>query len=133
MNKLFSFLLMGERISMLTAQADILDEPTKVILSSGAPVTSCQVSPCMIEISIGPEKKQLVYPSPVIGTLSKLRIAWGSCYVEVCQCFVPSLNLVPHVNHDRLLSPLPEKMAFISIYSQSRLQKRLKHLGISTN
>jgi len=72
-----------ERVSMLTARADILDGPTRAILSSGAPVTSRQVSPCTIEISIGPEKRRLVYPSPVVGTLSKLRIARKSSYVEV--------------------------------------------------
>ena len=73
----------GERVSMLTTRADILDGPTKAILSSGAPVTSRQVSPCTIEISIGPKKRRLVYPSPVVGTLSKLRIARKSCYIEV--------------------------------------------------
>ena len=36
----------GEQISMLTARADILDGPTRAILSSGAPVKSRQVSPC---------------------------------------------------------------------------------------
>ena len=75
----------GERVSMLTARADILDGPTRAILSSGAPIASCQLSPCTIEISIGPEKRRLVYPSPVVGSLSKLRIARKSCYIEVGQ------------------------------------------------
>ena len=75
----------GKRVSTLTARADILDDPTKAILSSGAPVTSHQVSPCTVEIGIGPEKRRLVYPSPVVGTLSKLRIARKSSYVEVGQ------------------------------------------------
>ena len=73
----------GERVSMLTVRVDILDGPTRAILSSGAPVTSRQVSPCTIEISIGPEKRRLVYPSPVVGTVSKLRIARKSSYIEV--------------------------------------------------
>ena len=75
----------GKRVSTLTARADILDDPTKAILSSGAPVTSHQVSPCTVEIGIGPEKRRLAYPSPVVGTLSKLRIARKSSYVEVGQ------------------------------------------------
>jgi hypothetical protein len=73
----------GERISTLIARADILDGPARANLSSGSPVTSRQVSPCTIEVSIGPEKRWLVYPSPVVGTSSKLRIARKSCYVEV--------------------------------------------------
>jgi hypothetical protein len=72
----------GERVPMLTARVDILDGPTRAILSSGAPITFRQVSPCTIEISIGPEKRRLVYPSPV-GTVSKLRIARKSSYIEV--------------------------------------------------
>ena len=75
----------GERVSMLTARADILDGPTRAILSSGAPVTSRQVSPCTIEISVGLEKRQLVYPFPVVGSVSKLRIARKSSYIEVGQ------------------------------------------------
>ena len=73
----------GECISMLTARSDILDDPAKAILSSGAPVTSHQVSPCTIEISIGSAKRRLVYPSPVVGAVSKLRIARKSGYIEV--------------------------------------------------
>ena len=75
----------GEKVSTLVARADILDNLTRTILSGGAPVTSRQVSPCAIEISIGPVKRQLVYPSPVAGTLSKLRIARKSYYIEVGQ------------------------------------------------
>ena len=73
----------GEQVSRLTARADILDGPARIALSSGAPVTSRQVSPCTIEISIGPEKRRLVYPLPVVAVLSKLRIARKSCYIEV--------------------------------------------------
>ena len=75
----------GKKVSMLTARVDILDDPARGILLSGAPVTSRQVSPCVIEIGIGPEKRRLVYPSPVVGTLSKLRIARKSSYIEVGQ------------------------------------------------
>ena len=114
----------GERVSMLTARADVLDGPTRAILSSGAPVTSRQLSPCTIEISIGPEKRMLVYPSPVIGTLSKLRIARRSCYIEVGQDLCPSPDLVPHACARRSLFPSPENAALIPIYSQFRLQKR---------
>ena len=121
----------GERISMLTARANILDDPTRAILSSGTLVTSRQVSPCAIEISVGPEKRRLVYPSPVIGALSKLRIARRSCYIEVGQDLFPSPDLAPHVGCRRLLFPSPENRAFISTYSRSRLLKRSKRPGIS--
>ena len=121
----------GERISTLTARADILDDKTRAILASGAPVTTRQVSPCTVEISIGPEKRQLVYPSPVVGALSKLRIARKSYYVEVCQDTHPSADLVSHVRRNRLSPPLLEKTAFVSTPSRFRSQKGSKHLGTS--
>ena len=122
----------GERVSTLTARADIVDGPTRVILSSGASVTSHQISPCIIEISIGSEKRRLVYPSPVVGTLSKVRIARKSCYIEVSQDLLSHPYSVSHVHRDRSSFPSPVKTALISTHSQSRLRKRLKHLGIST-
>ena len=124
----------GERICMLTARVDIFDGPAKAMLSSGASVTSHQVSPCTIEISVGPEKRRLVYPSLVVGALSKLRVARKSCYIEVGQSLFPFHDLtVSHAHHDRSLYPLPENMAFIPTCSQSCIQERLKHLGTSTN
>lgn len=122
----------GERVSALTARADILDGPTRTILSGGASVTSRQVSPCTIEISIGPEKRRLVYPSPVIGTLPKLRIARKSCYIEVGHDFFSSPCLVSHARCTRSLFLSPGKTGSTPIYSPSRLQTRSKPHGIST-
>jgi hypothetical protein len=85
----------GEQVPMLTTRADILDGPTRAILSSGAPVTSRQVSPCTIEISIGSEKRRLVYPSPIVGTVSKLRIARKSSYIEVGRGLSFPANCMP--------------------------------------
>lgn len=121
----------GERVSLLTARADILDGPTRAILSSGAPVASRQLSPCTIEISIGPVKRRLVYPSPVVGPLSKLRIARKSCYIEVGQSLHLPPGRVPHARCDRLLFPSLENTALAPTSSQSRLQKRSKRRGTS--
>ena len=74
----------------LTARANITDVPTKTILSSGAEVSTHQVSPCVMEVRIGQTRKSLVYPLPVIGSRSKLRIARKSFYVEVPR-------LCPHI------------------------------------
>ena len=86
----------GERISMLTAQADILDDLTRAMLSDGAPVTSRQLSPCTIEISVGPEQRRLVYPSPVVGTLSELKIARGAHFIEVSLDLFPSPDMISY-------------------------------------
>ncbi|KAF9785100.1 hypothetical protein BJ322DRAFT_1108563 [Thelephora terrestris] len=71
------------RLSAFTARADIPDGPTRRILSRGDLVTSRQISPCTMELSIGSEKRQIIYPSPVVGTLSEFIIAEDSWYIEV--------------------------------------------------
>ena len=121
----------GERISMLTARTDLLDGPTRAILSGGATIAARQISPCTIEICVGSEKRRLVYPSPVAGTLSKSEISQGSNYIEVSQGLFPSPDLVPHASRNRPLFPSLEKAVSISTHSQSRLRNRSKHLGTS--
>jgi len=121
----------GERISMLTARDNILDDLTRMMLSDRAPVTSRQLSPCTIEISIGPEQRRLVYPSPVIGALSELKIAQGAHFVEVGRNLFPAPDLISHERCDRSLSPSLINAVLIPTHSQSRLQKGLKRLGIS--
>ena len=73
----------SRHITSLTARVDIMDVPTKNILSSGAEVSSQQTSPYVIEVRIGQTRRSLIYPLPVIGSRSKLRIARKSFYVEV--------------------------------------------------
>ena len=74
-----------ERVSTLTARADVLDGPSRTILSSGALISSRQISPCTMEISIGPREERLFFPSLVAGTLSKSRVDKESYYIEVSQ------------------------------------------------
>ena len=73
----------GSRITTLTARANITDVPTRSVLSSGAEVSCHQASPCVMEVRIGQARRSPVYPLPVIGSRSKLRIARKSFYVEV--------------------------------------------------
>jgi len=120
----------GDRVSLLTARAEILDGPTRSILSSGAPVTSRQVSPCIIEISIGPKERRLIYPSPVIGNFSKLSIARKSCYVEVGDDSPFPLDWMAHAHRDRSPLLLPRDMALVPTHFLSQSQKRSKRLGI---
>jgi len=121
----------GERISMLIVRFNILDDLTKAMLSDGAPVTSHQPSPCTIEVNIGPVKRRLVYPSPVVVTLSELRIARGAHYIEVGQYLSPSPDPMSHERCDRSLPPSPETTASTPTHSQSRFLKKSKRLGIS--
>jgi len=73
----------SRRATTLTARANITDLPTRGTLSGGAEVSCHQVSPCVMEVRIGRTNRSLVYPYPVIGSRSKLRIARKSFYVEV--------------------------------------------------
>jgi hypothetical protein len=75
------------RVTTLTARVDITDAPTKNVLTSGAEISSRQTSPHVMEVRIGQTKKSLIFPLPVIGSRSKLRIARKSFYVEVFHSF----------------------------------------------
>lgn len=76
------------RATTLTARANITDGLTRDILSNGGQVSCHQVSPCVMEVKIGQTKRSLLYPLPVIGSRSKVRIARKSFYVEVLMPFL---------------------------------------------
>ena len=73
----------GRRASTLTVRENVTDVLTRDVLSGSAQVSCHQVSPCVMEVRIGQTKRSLVYPLPVIGSRSKVRIARKSFYVEV--------------------------------------------------
>ena len=118
----------------LTARANITDVPTKEILSGGAEVSCRQTSPYIMEVRIGQSKKALVYPLPVIGSRSKLRIARKSFYVEVFYLYSASSTL-PHEVRCRSLFQLQShssQMASRSTDFQSHSPTRLGRLGTYT-
>jgi hypothetical protein len=124
----------SRRATTLTARANITDAPTKDILSSGAEVSSRQVSPCVMEVRIGQTRKSLVYPLPVIGSRSKLRIARKSFYVEVC-CIYPRILTLSHKVRCRLSFRSQSRfnrMASPSIDSQSHSPTRSEPPGTFT-
>jgi len=124
----------SRRATTLTARVNITDAPTKDILLSGAEVLSCQVSPCVMEVRIGQTTKHLVYPLPVIGSRSKLRIARKSSYVEVFT-YVPASLTLPHNTWCRLSFRSRSRfnrMASPSIDSRSHSPTRSEHPGTST-
>ena len=82
----------GSSTATLTARANITDVPTREVLSSGAEVSRHQVSPCVMEVRIGQTRRSLVYPLPVIGSRSKLKVAKKSFYVEVCHLYPPTVG-----------------------------------------
>ena len=84
----------SRRATTLTARVNITDAPAKGILSSGVEVSSHQVSPCVMEVRFGQTRKHLVYPLPVIGSRSKLRVARKSSYVEVCYLYPHTLGSI---------------------------------------
>ena len=124
----------SHRATTLTARANITDAPTKEILSSGAEVSCRQTSPHVMEIRIGQTKKSLVYPLPVIGSRSKLRIARKSSYVEVFYLY-PASSTLPHKVRCRSLfrsQTRSNRMASPSTDFQSHSLTRLGHHGTYT-
>lgn len=87
----------SRRATTLTVRADITDAPTKDVLSSGAEVSCRQASPYVMEVIIGQTTKSLVYPLPVIGSRSKLRIARKSFYVEVFCFYLRILDSISQI------------------------------------
>ena len=75
------------RVTTLTIRVDITDTLIKNDLSSGAEVSSRQTSPHVMEVRIGQTGRSLIFPLPVIGSRSRLRIARKSFYVEVFHSF----------------------------------------------
>lgn len=73
----------SRRATTLTVRANVTDVLARDNLSGGAQVSCHQVSPCVMEVGIAQTKLSLVYPLPVIGSRSKVRIARKSFYVEV--------------------------------------------------
>ncbi|KZT18725.1 hypothetical protein NEOLEDRAFT_1125105 [Neolentinus lepideus HHB14362 ss-1] len=71
------------KIPTLTGRLDICDEAVKTALVGKAAVSSEQVGPCTMQVSIGVFKYIVTYPLAIIGEKSKLRIARKSGYVEI--------------------------------------------------
>ena len=73
----------GRKVASLTGRANIQDVDAKASLANGAPVSVIQISPRVVQISIGSHLRNIVYPFPVNSTNSKTRIARKSSFVEV--------------------------------------------------
>ncbi|OAP54571.1 hypothetical protein AYL99_11019 [Fonsecaea erecta] len=73
------------RIASLTGRLELLSEDVKAAMKSGSKVESVQVSPCSVIATVGliASPIALEFPSPVLASRSKIRIARKSSYVEV--------------------------------------------------
>ena len=99
----------NRRATTLTVRENVTDILTRDILSGGAQVSCHQVSPCVMEVRIGQTKRSLVYPFPVIGSRSRVRIARKSFYVEVLHSRSSYLWLYLTRHVCRLLSQLQSR------------------------
>ncbi|OQV09597.1 hypothetical protein CLAIMM_13704 [Cladophialophora immunda] len=72
------------RIAALTGRLELLSEDVKAAMKSGSKVECVQVSPCTV-IATGLMASPIIleFPSPVLDSRSKIRIARKSSYVEV--------------------------------------------------
>jgi len=71
----------NSKVSTLAVRWDITDVAPH---DARAEVRSEQISPCVMSVTLGRVSKNLVYPFPVDGKRSKLRIARKSGWIEVC-------------------------------------------------
>jgi len=83
----------GRKLDVLTIRQT--DEATKLILSdTSKTVEQSQESPYSISISSGEHKKTVVFPFPVAGNQSRLRIARKSKYIDVSTTSITSVFYV---------------------------------------
>ncbi|KAH7926180.1 hypothetical protein BV22DRAFT_1194548 [Leucogyrophana mollusca] len=71
------------QIEMVTVRMDVTDTSAQSSLAGGATVTTTQLSPYVVQVSIGNTKQSTYFPLPVDALKSKLRVARKSMYVEV--------------------------------------------------
>ena len=76
----------ARRVILLTGRANIEDAKAKASLANGAAVSISQISPRVMQISIGSHLQTIIYPFPVNSSDSKTRVARKSSYVEVGTC-----------------------------------------------
>ena len=77
----------ARQVALLTGRANIKDAKAKASLANGAAVSISQISPRVMQISIGGSHLQtIIYPFPINSSDSKARIARKSSYVEVGTC-----------------------------------------------
>ncbi|KAF8341942.1 hypothetical protein F5887DRAFT_364133 [Amanita rubescens] len=69
--------------ALLTGRANIEDLNGRAFLADGATVSVNQVSPLVIQVTVGSHSQTIVYPFPVDSTNCKTRIARKSSYVEI--------------------------------------------------
>jgi hypothetical protein len=74
---------LDSRVTCLTGRANIQDMKVKASLANGATVSVSQISPRVVQVSIGSHSQNIVYPFSIDSTGSKTRIARKSSYVEV--------------------------------------------------
>jgi MYND finger len=81
-----------ELVVSLTCKVSVDNEKVRGLFTSGAIPQVSQSSPCILKLAVGQHMQNIIYPFPVIGSQSKLRIARKSLYIEV-NTFVFSLLL----------------------------------------
>ncbi|KAF8345638.1 hypothetical protein F5887DRAFT_169977 [Amanita rubescens] len=101
----------GCKVAFLTGRANVQDVNAKASLANGAAVSVNQISPRVVQISIGSHLQNIVYPFPVNSTDSKSRIARKSSYVEIdvrisgpLEKLGMSLKPFPVIQQDKTLS-----------------------------
>jgi hypothetical protein len=71
-----------ELVSSMTIRLSVDDESMKLLFQSGTSPQVSQISPCVMRLLLGNCKQDVVFPFPVIGSQSKLRLARKSMYIE---------------------------------------------------
>ncbi|TDL19948.1 hypothetical protein BD410DRAFT_873356 [Rickenella mellea] len=72
-----------ELVASMSSTVFIEDEAAKLMFGSGITPNVAQVSPCVMRITVGSRRQDIIHPFPVVGSMHKLRLARKSLYVEV--------------------------------------------------
>ena len=81
----------SRKISTLTTRINLVAAKEKEALLKGATVSSSQSTSCGVRVTFGEIQRDILFPFPIAGGQSKLRIARKSSYIEVLP---PSLILL---------------------------------------
>ena len=76
------------KISTLTTRINLVETREKEALLRGSPVSSLQSSSCTMRVTFGGIKRDALFPFPIVGGRSKLRVARKSAYLEVSPIFL---------------------------------------------
>ncbi|KAJ7507372.1 hypothetical protein B0H11DRAFT_1849934 [Mycena galericulata] len=116
-----------ELVSSLTCRVSVENQRAKHLFGSGSSLKPgiTQRSACVMQLSIGPQKQDVVFPFPVAGSENRLRLARKSLFIEI---IVPISG--PFRSDGMRLNPFPVVGEKLALTPWSLHRVNLSHLPI---